>query len=569
MEFRHESFPDLRDFLPLFILGHLWFINAMKLVTVAQMREIEKEADLKGLPYAEMMENAGRGLAEIINDFTVDNEWEEVFGLVGSGNNGGDTLVALTHLAQAGWHASAYLVKRKKNDELVVRLQTAGGEVAFAEADEDFSALTSYIESAELVLDGLLGTGTRLPLKDEISNVLQRSRYIMGEMEDRPYVIAVDCPSGVDCDSGDAALECIPADLTVTMAAVKRGLLKLPAFEFVGDLAVVDIGLPDDMSSFSDISTDVADHDLVAGLLPDRELDAHKGTFGTALIVAGSTNYTGAALLAGTAAYRAGAGLVTMAVPEPLHAILAGQLPEATWILLPHEMGNISSNATEALNKSLGRATALLVGPGLGTEDKTKVFLESLLTGGSNPNKQTSHIGFFQTEEHVHHRPGHDLPPMVLDADGLNLLAKITDWQKKLPPLSVLTPHPGEMAALTNLSKDEIQKDREAIAAKYAKEWGHVVVLKGAFTVIASPAGQITIIPVASPALARAGTGDVLAGVIVSLRAQGLDAYDAAVAGAYIHAQAGLLAAEDLGTTASVLASDVLNSIADVMSELE
>lgn len=158
---------------------------------------------------------------------------------------------------------------------------------------------------------------------------------------------------------------------------------------------------------------------------------------------------------------------------------------------------------------------------------------------------------------------------MVVDADGLKLLAKIFDWHKKLPALSVLTPHPGEMAALTKLSKDEIQNDREAIASKYAKEWGHVVVLKGAFTVIAAPDGQMTIIPVASPALARAGTGDVLAGIIVSLCAQGLDAYDAAVAGAYIHAQAGLLAAEDLGTTASVLASDVLNSIADAITVLE
>ena len=161
------------------------------------------------------------------------------------------------------------------------------------------------------------------------------------------------------------------------------------------------------------------------------------------------------------------------------------------------------------------------------------------------------------------------LPPMVVDADGLKLLAKISDWHKLLSPLSVLTPHPGEMAALTGLSKDEIQNDRETIAAKFAREWGHVVVLKGAFTVIASPHGQMTVIPVASPALARAGTGDVLAGLIVGLRAQGLDAYDAAVAGAYIHAEAGLIAAEDLGTTACVLASDVLNSIVDVMSELE
>jgi NAD(P)H-hydrate epimerase len=362
----------------------------------------------------------------------------------------------------------------------------------------------------------------------------------------------VDCPSGIDCDNGEAALECLPADLTVTMAAVKCGMLKLPAFEFVGDLAVVDIGLPDDLASFYDLKTEVADSQLVAGLLPERPLDSHKGTFGTALIVAGSINYSGAAYLAGMAAYRSGAGLVTMAVPSPLHGVLAGQMPEATWILLPYDMGCISGNAS-ALSRPLESASALLVGPGFGLEAKTKDFLGTLLTGESNARGQTSAA----------------LPPMVVDADGLKLLAKIPAWHLKLPPLSVLTPHPGEMSVLTGLPKDEIQNDREALAAKYAREWGHVMVLKGAFTVIASPDGRTTIIPVASPALARAGTGDVLAGLIVGLRAQGLDAYEAAVAGAYIHAEAGLIAAEDLGSTASVLAGDILNSIADVMSELE
>lgn len=540
----------------------------MKLVTVAQMREIEKEADANGLPYAEMMENAGRGFAEIVNEIAFDDEWEEVLGLVGPGNNGGDTLVALTHLAEEGWHACAYIVKRKKKDELVARLMEAGGEVTFADQDDGFSNLGMYFESADILLDGLLGTGIKLPLKDEISKVLEQSLFLMGEMDDRPFIVAIDCPSGVDCDSGDAAIECIPADLTVTMAAVKSGLLRLPAFEFVGDLAVVDIGLPDDLASFHDLKTEVADHELVAGLLPERNLDSHKGTFGTALLIAGSINYTGAALLAGMAAYRAGAGLVNMAVPLPLHNILAGQLPEATWIPLPHDMGNISANAAEALTRSLERVTALLVGPGIGTEDKTKEFLENLLSGKSNSKKQTSQIGFMQTGT-PNEEKSQTLPPMVVDADGLNLLSKISDWHKKLPALTVLTPHPGEMAVLTNLSKDEIQKNREEFASKYAKEWGHVVVLKGAFTVIASPDGRMTIIPVASPALSHAGTGDVLAGIIVGLRAQGLDAYDAAVAGAYIHAEAGLLAAEDLGTTASVMASDILNSVVDVMSELD
>jgi len=232
-----------------------------------------------------------------------------------------------------------------------------------------------------------------------------------------------------------------------------------------------------------------------------------------------------------------------LAVPEPLHTVLAGQLPEATWILLPHEAGFISEKAAEILVNNMQRATALLVGPGLGGLLSTRNLIESII-----PQVKL---------------------PLVVDADGLRHLSQIKDWHKKLFPQAVLTPHVGEMSALTGLSKEDIQSNRNEIASKYAKEWGHVVVLKGAFTVIASPDGQITVIPVASPALARAGTGDVLAGLIVGLRAQGLDAYDAAVAGAYIHAQAGLLAADDLGTTASVLASDVLNSITDIMSELE
>ncbi|MEP7137407.1 MAG: NAD(P)H-hydrate dehydratase, partial [Chloroflexota bacterium] len=383
-----------------------------------------------------------------------------------------------------------------------------------------------------------------------------------------PLVIAVDCPSGVDCDSGEAADETIPADITVTMAAVKQGLLILPAYEYVGDLQVVDIGLPDDLASLKDIHTNVAEDGLVYALLPDRALDAHKGTFGTALIVAGSASYTGAAVLAGEAAYRSGAGLVTLAVPANLHTALAGQIPEATWALLPQEMGAISANAAEMLAKKFERATALLIGPGIGTEETTKQFIENVITGKFAQKKSTARIGFIYEENKTEEKNG-TLPPLVIDADGLNLLAKIKDWHTALPTQSILTPHPGEFSTLTGLSKDEIQENRQALASKYAQEWGHIVVLKGAFTVIASPDGRVTIIPVASPALARAGSGDVLAGLIVGLRAQGLDAFDAAVAGAWIHAQAGLYAADDMGTTASVMASDISNSIPDVLSDLE
>jgi ADP-dependent NAD(P)H-hydrate dehydratase / NAD(P)H-hydrate epimerase len=539
----------------------------MKLVTVSEMQAIEREADAYGLTYDQMMANAGQGLADAVLElFTVKDPDLSAVGLIGPGNNGGDTLVALTALAEAGWKAHAYLVKRKK-DDLVKRFSEAGGQIITGDAA--FEALAESLGSADVLLDGVLGTGIKLPLKKDIAEALAQVIDILDGLDEAPLIVAVDCPSGVDCDSGEVAEETIPADITVTMAAVKQGLVKLPAFEYVGELQVVDIGLPDELKALNDVQTEVAEEELVAALLPERPLDSHKGTYGTAVIVAGSVNYTGAAVLAAEAAYRAGAGLVTLAIPASLHNALARQLPEATWVLLPHEMGVISENASDALAKKLERATAMLIGPGLGTEETTKLFLENVIAGKVAQKKSTMRIGFIHDQGKTGEDKNGTLPPLVIDADGLNLLAKIKDWPSALPVQSILTPHPGEMATLTGLSKELVQEDRQKIAGQYAKSWGHVVVLKGAFTVVASPDGRTTVIPVATPALARAGTGDVLAGLIVGLRAQGLDAYDAAVAGAWIHAQAGLYAADDLGTTASVMASDVLNSIPDVISDLE
>jgi len=540
----------------------------MKFVTVPEMLAIEKEADANGLSYDKMMENAGNGLAEIILELFDAGEELEAFGLVGPGNNGGDTLVALEYLANNGWRTRAYLIKRKV-DKYVKRLEKAGGEIHYAEKDDKYDTLGTFVETSDLLLDGVLGTGIKLPLKKEVAKLLMAVNDVLDVLDESPFVIAVDCPTGVDSDTGEAADECIPADLTVTMAAVKQGLLKLPAYEFVGALQVVDIGLPDDLSALKKIKAEVADEMLVSGLLPERPLEAHKGTFGTALIAAGSANYTGAALLSGRAAYRVGAGLVTMGIPSMIHSALAGQFPEATWSLLPHERGSISREAVKPLAKNFERATALLVGPGFGIEDTTQDFLKDLLAVESAPKKVAGRIGFLQEQENISEEDVAELPPMVIDADGLKLLAKIEDWHKSLPAPAVLTPHPGEMGVLTGLSTEEIQNDRLGTATKYAKEWGHVVVLKGAFTIVAAPDGNATVIPVASPALARAGTGDVLAGLIVGLRAQGLDAYDAALAGAWIHAQAGLIAADAFGSTASVLAGDVLEAIPDVMTDLE
>jgi NAD(P)H-hydrate epimerase len=202
-------------------------------------------------------------------------------------------------------------------------------------------------------------------------------------------------------------------------------------------------------------------------------------------------------------------------------------------------------------------------------EDTTLEFILKLLKTKSDLKKGSARIGFVQNGKVQTEEKTVPLPPLVIDADGLKLLARVPDWPTCLPPFTILTPHPGEMSDLTKLTKDTIQSDRQLIASKFAQQWGHVVVLKGAFTVVAAPNGQTTTIPFASAALARAGTGDVLAGIIVGLLAQGVKAYEAAIAGAWIHAKAGLYAAKLIGNSASVLAGDVLDSISQVITELE
>jgi NAD(P)H-hydrate epimerase len=351
------------------------------------------------------------------------------------------------------------------------------------------------------------------------------------------------------------------------MDAVKMGLLRFPAFNFVGMLEVVDLGLPEDLPSLQQIDSYVVSERQVAHILPDRPRDAHKGTFGTALIVAGSVNFTGAAALAGEAAYRIGAGLVRMAVPGPLYGVLSGLLPEITWLLLPQQDGVIAEGAEELIFDNLERVTGMLVGPGLGQETTTSRFIHRLLATDSIDLKRDS-VGFLGKQP-ASLKQNVTLPPLVMDADGLKHLARLSDWPARLPRESVLTPHPGEMSILTGMDVAAIQADRWEVARTQAMKWGHVVVLKGAMTVVADPSGRIYIIPVATAALARAGTGDVLAGLIVGLRAQGVSALNAAIAGAWIHAQAGLAAIDLVGHPASVLAGDVLAAVPEVLHRFE
>ena len=542
----------------------------MKLVSTAEMQQVEREADKNGLTYEMMMEQAGQGLAaQVARKFEAD-QGGGVLGLVGSGNNGGDTLVALALLAKQGWRASAYLARaRAKGDRLVERLVASGGAVIDSDEDEKYKLLKRALGEHAVLMDGILGTGIKLPLRGSVREVLRAAGKVLPELLTKPKIVAVDCPSGVDCDSGEAAEESLVADLTVTMAAVKQGLLKFPANELIGELVLVGIGLNSEdqrAPTWQMIQRHVVSAEMVRDLLPLRSRDAHKGTFGTALIIAGSVNFTGAALLAGMAAYRVGVGLVTMGVPAPLHSALAGEFPEGTWLLLPHEMGVIAEGAEDIVRENLGNSSGMLLGPGFGMEDTTRNFLKNLFVSTQRIRK--SRIGFVSVAEKEMDEQHAELPPAVIDADGLKLLSKLDGWRGMIPSPAVLTPHPGEMSVMTGLPVEAIQADRIGNAERFSKEWGHIVVLKGANTVIAEPDGRTCVVPVADPALARAGSGDVLAGVITSLRAQGLAAYEAALCGAWIHAQSGLFAAKKLGTSSSVIAGDLITELPSVLQFL-
>lgn len=542
----------------------------MKYVSISEMIAIEKEANQKGITYPTMMQKAGEGLASFIQKEFAHQKEKGILGLVGSGNNGGDTLVALTTLAKQGWKTACYLVRpREPEDPLVIQFLENTPTMFSAQNDPDQTVLFDVLHQNEILLDGVLGTGIMLPLREDFAKILQFTQSVTRNHPSLT-VIAVDCPSGINCDTGEAAPETISADFTVTMAAMKQGLLKFPAYNFVGKIHLIGIGLPEEgktLEAWQRVNRFIPETNQIRQWLPDRPKNAHKGTFGTAAIIAGSINYPGAALLAGEAAYRIGAGLVNMAVPGSVQTILAGHLPEAIWTLLPEEIGVVSADAVDIIQQIMPRASALLIGPGFGLEQTTQEFILRLLESGKNGNQVKGGIGFIPSRS-LFPKQERTIPAMIIDADALKLLSKIDHWYQKLPDLSILTPHPGEMAVLTGLSKEEIQANRVPIAEEFSRQWGHIVVLKGAFSVIAQPNGETAIIPVATPALARAGTGDVLAGLITGLRAQGLDAYKASVCGAWIHAQAGISATNNIGNPASVLARDILASVKDVINSI-
>jgi NAD(P)H-hydrate epimerase len=536
----------------------------MKIATTEQMREIEKAADAQGLTYADMMEHAGRAVAEEIRS-RVGAEGQRVLVLVGPGNNGGDGLVAARHLHDAGAHVQLYLWKREVKGDDNFRL-TEERNIAHwsAAADKGLKRLKDLLSSADILLDALLGTGVTLPISGALRDMLRTLKEAR-KSGAVPLLVAVDVPTGVDCDSGAADPATVASDLTVTLALPKRGFYAFPAADFLGDLVISDIGIPPALTSH--LSLELVDSDLARELLPERPRNAHKGTFGKALVVAGSPNYTGAAYLASAAATRVGTGLVTLCLAQSLHPILASKLAEVTFLLLPHDLGALVPQATRLIEERSSEYDALLVGPGLGTEESTARFVHQLLAMQEEVRK--GQLGFIRakgdTATETDKPKG--LPPLVIDADGLNALARVPRWWEALPVQAVFTPHPGEMSRLMDCSIEEVEADRLGSTVKAAEQWQQVVVLKGAHSVIAAPDGRAAISRFANPGLATAGTGDVLAGSIVGFLAQGLSLYEAAVLGVYCHGAAGEMASATMGNAGTV-ASDLLPLLPVALKEL-
>jgi len=531
----------------------------MYIVTTAQMQAAEKTANAAGLRYAQLMENAGQAIATVIQQkFNVADE--SVLVLVGPGNNGGDGLVVARHLSLAGAYVTVYIWNRPnlESDLNWKLLDNAGVNSIVSREATNVTMLTSLLINANIIVDALLGTGVSRPIEGGLAKLLDQTKSMIAarrvvtesrlielqhsqfEAHVTPMVIAIDVPSGLNSDTGIADPYTLNADLTVTLAAVKQGHILMHGPEVTGSLIVADIEIKTEHYP-SDVTLEMATALKVRGMLPPRPLTAHKSTFGRALLVAGSVNYTGAAMLAARAAARSGVGWVTLACPQVIYPILASRMLEATYLPWPSDAPD---EAYQILSKNMSQATSILIGPGLGLNENTIKLILAFLDQHTTP-----------------------LPPLVIDADGLNILAKQPTWWELLPPYSILTPHVGEMARLMNSSIKIVQSNRLTVAKEMAAQWGQVVLLKGAYTIVAAPDGQSMVLPFATPALAKAGSGDVLSGVIVALRAQGVAPFEAAVAGAYLHGLAGTLAGHSLGVM-SVIAPDLINFLPAAIREV-
>lgn len=520
----------------------------MKIVTAAQMTAIEQASERAGVSTDTLMENAGLAVAQGAREL-VGAAGVRILILVGPGNNGADGLVAARHLRRWGAEVTCFMVDGRPESDPKMDCALEYGVRVIERATP--GTLDRMLARSALVIDSILGTGQSRPLEGIIKQTMVFLANVRAAAKS-PTLLALDLPTGLNTNTGEVDAFAVPCDITFSLGYPKRGLLDFPGAAHAGELRVLDIGVPDGLAEESEIRLETVEPHWVAQHLPRRPMDAHKGTFGHVLAVAGSRNYVGAAYLSSQACVRSGAGLTTLATPQSVYPIAAAKSTEPIHIpLLEDPDGRVSSDAAGALRDGTRRYTNILVGCGLGVSDGTVQFVEDLIF-----NRNSDQFS------------GLTNLPALVDADGLNNLARIDRWWEKERGPMVLTPHPGEMATLTGLATADIQQDRVGVAREYAVRWGVCLVLKGANTIISQPDGAVRLAALANPGMSTGGTGDVLSGVISGLMAQGLPAAVAASCGVYLHGQAGRDIVARQGE-AGLAASDLLAQIPMTLQRLK
>jgi ADP-dependent NAD(P)H-hydrate dehydratase / NAD(P)H-hydrate epimerase len=506
------------------------------LATAEEMRRADRRATERyGVPSLLLMENAGRGAADALERVLGSVAGRPIAVVCGKGNNGGDGFVVARHLLGRGARVQAWLVGRAVDVQGDARvnleaLQRAGEPVTEAPdpAGAAFARLRTEIRNADVVVDALLGTGVRGAATGPLAAAIEAINAA-----ERP-VCALDLPSGLPSDGEAPVGPVVRARLTVTFGLPKLGLVLPAGLACAGRVEIADLGIPREWLG-DGILTALLEATDVRAALPRRPAEAHKGTYGHLLVVAGSVGRTGAAALACLGALRAGTGLVTCATPASQQPVVAARLSEAMTEPLPETPARtLSAKAVERIVELLSRMDAVALGPGVGLDVETQTAVQALVRGVERP--------------------------MVVDADALTALAGCVGICREAPAPRLLTPHPGEAARLLGSSIAAVQADRIASARRLAAASGAIVALKGARTVVAAPDGGVTVNPTGNPGMATGGTGDVLTGVAGGLLAQGVLPAVALGAAVYLHGLAGDLVAETRGQ-AGLVAGDVADAM--------
>ena len=503
-----------------------------------QIRRIERNAMALGMNALRMMENAGAAAARVIRE-RYPLEGVQAVVLCGQGNNGGDGYVVARKLRESG---AAVLVVQALGAPLTAEAQEMMNRAdAQGVAVLDFSTMPERalmaVEQASLIVDAIFGLGFRGQPEEPLCRLIDCADRMNAAK------IALDMPSGAMPDTGEVVGSCMHCDITVGFIGFKVGYALLPAAEYCGQPICVAIGLPDSAMEGVESALNSIDEDLVRTVIRPRPRHCHKGDFGQAAILAGSYGMSGASLLAARAAVYTGAGLVRLLLPECNYSIVAPALPETVYSPLgQNEQGGVSRGELIRVLADTEEATAFLAGCGMGDTFDTAALIEGLLANVKCP--------------------------LVIDADGLNGLSGRIDLIKASGAEVILTPHPGEMARLCGLTVAEIENDRPGFAGWLAKQQGCIVVLKGSHTVVALPDGHRFINLTGNGGMATAGSGDVLAGMLVSLIAQGINPADAAICAVWLHARAGDRAAAIVGQR-SLTPSMMLEQLPLIFREFE